>query len=284
MKPLAILKKAQNLLGIAEHPHQKLDNDDPQTEKLPKLIVIADQPDHAFEKEVSEQLEEALRGLTLQDLEDYEKILPFQGELKELLKDVVDSATKNGVFEDLQAKITDMASQAKQRQIYKKDRAKAKEYDAKIEVLIEEIIKMIRSIREDAHLACSMLTQKYFKKEADKFKLDKAIIKAIQKKLYLGLSCLVGGFAAIAAGAGAALMMEEVVAFGAMGLTVPGGVVPAFMAATLLLIGMGTWKVIESRKLKKKHPKFVELYEEMKKVKKTKISFYIGKKEVIVEN
>jgi len=247
--------------------------------KLQTILDMAEQSDQTFDgdaladKEVREQLEEALKNLTWEDLENYENFLPFQGEIEKILKDFFKEAQNSEMFLELQITITDLTAKAKQRQICKNNTTRAKEYDASIHELLTKVISMIKALHQDAQRACSILTQKYVKKMAKDYNLDKAMTEAIQKKLWLGVSCIVGGVAFIAAagvGTGAAFTMSEITAFGAMGLTVPGAAIPAFAATAVLLIGIGTWKVVQSRKLKKKHPTLVKLFNKIKEGKEAK--------------
>jgi hypothetical protein len=241
-------KKVQMLFNFANQPNMKLD-DDPEEDKRIKA-----------------ELEEALQSLTFEDLKNSEKALPFQGEIEDLLKDLVKETTGGEAFLDLQSAITDLASQAKKRQIYRNNAAKVKEYDAGIEELLTKIISMVKAIRQDAQGACSILTQRYVSKLSKEYSLDDAITEAIQKKLHAGLlGCFVGGAAIVAAGAGIAWSASSVAAAGALGVAGPI-VLPAFAAAGLVVLGIGVWKIIESKKLEKTHPKLVEFYDEMKKI------------------
>jgi hypothetical protein len=235
-----------------------------ETNKVQTLFKIADMPSQKIgddEKQARIQLENEFIILDIDDIEDCERVIPFQEEIKDLLG----SLTNKDALEELQAQISEIANQAKQRQIYRNRPGKVKQFNQSIEAIITKIIELIKDIEEDARTAYVILTQKYFSKTAKEFNLDEKILEEIRMKLLQGLSFIFAGLVVEAGGIGIYVILSKAAETLSIGSRFgPAGI----LIAGLLLFGMGAYTLYQRNQLQKKHPKLVEFYEEMKKLKK----------------
>lgn len=233
-----------------------------ETNKVERLFNIADMPNQRIcddERQARAQLENEFQSLTIEDIEDCEKMLPYQDEIKDLLG----SLTDKDALQELQAQISEIANQAKQRQIFRNKSLKVQQYDKSIEAIIDKIISLIKNIDKDAQAAYVILTQRYFSKTAREFNLNEKILEDIRIKLWAGLSLIFTGLMVKLGGVGIFLTVSK--AAGTLTLGSRFGW-PGLLVAGLFLLGVGAYTLYQRHQLKKNHPKLVQFYEEMERL------------------